>query len=260
MGAFKNAAGKPVLMRMVKGIQDNKAYLGEVDGLIGDGDHGMNMNKGFSVFEERFKDEDISFSEGLDELGMILLNEIGGSMGPIYGTIFMDMAEAGEDLDEITAADLGTMLEAGLNGLYGIVDAKVGDKTLVDTLAPSVDVMKAAGAEGKDFKEALAEMKKAAEAGRDSTKDMVAKFGRSSRLGERSRGVLDAGATSCCIILSAMADGISELLKNRDKRTYHKSIYSMDFERKVRKIKIKSPGRKESRRFFYDEVKWLDFS
>ena len=128
MGAFKNAAGKPVLMRMVKGIQDNKAYLGEVDGLIGDGDHGMNMNKGFSVFEERFKDEDISFSEGLDELGMILLNEIGGSMGPIYGTIFMDMAEAGEDLDEITAADLGTMLEAGLNRLYGIVDAKVGDK------------------------------------------------------------------------------------------------------------------------------------
>ena len=160
MGAFKNAAGKPVLMRMVKGIQDNKAYLGEVDGLIGDGDHGMNMNKGFSVFEERFKDEDISFSEGLDELGMILLNEIGGSMGPIYGTIFMDMAEAGEDLDEITAADLGTMLEAGLNGLYGIVDAKVGDKTLVDTLAPSVDVMKAAGAEGKDFKEALAEIER----------------------------------------------------------------------------------------------------
>ena len=64
----------------------------------------------------------------------------------------------------------------------------------------------------KVIKEALAEMKKAAEAGRDSTKDMVAKFGRSSRLGERSRGVLDAGATSCCIILSAMADGISELL------------------------------------------------
>ena len=60
--------------------------FGEVDGLIGDGDHGMNMNKGFSVFEERFKDEDFSFSEGLDELGMILLNEIGGSMGPVSYT------------------------------------------------------------------------------------------------------------------------------------------------------------------------------
>lgn len=98
MDGFKNAAGKPVLLKMVKGIQDNKAYLGEVDGLIGDGDHGMNMNKGFTVFETRFKEKDISFTEGLDELGMILLNEIGGSMGPIYGTIFMDMAEAGKIL------------------------------------------------------------------------------------------------------------------------------------------------------------------
>lgn len=212
MGTFKNADGKPVLLKMVKAIQENKAYLGEVDGLIGDGDHGMNMNKGFSVFEERFKDEDFSFTEGLDELGMILLNEIGGSMGPIYGTILMEMAEAGEDLSEIGVSDLARMLEAGLEGLCGIVEARVGDKTLVDTLSPAVDVLKEAGEKGTDYAQALEEMKKAAQAGRDSTKDMVAKFGRSSRLGERSRGVLDAGATSCCIILSAMADGIEEQL------------------------------------------------
>ena len=73
-------------------------------------------------------------------------------------------------------------------------------------------MLKAAAEDGKDFKAALEEMKEAAAKGRDSTKDMVAKFGRSSRLGERSRGVLDAGATSCCIILTAMADGIAELL------------------------------------------------
>ena len=213
MGAFKNAAGKPVLMRMVKGIQDNKAYLGEVDGLIGDGDHGMNMNKGFSVFEERFKDEDISFSEGLDELGMILLNEIGGSMGPIYGTIFMDMADSAEEEEDITLEVFAKMLEAGLEGLYGIVDARPGDKTLVDTLNPCVECMKKAAAEGKDFAQALDEMKDCAETGKESTKDMVAKYGRSSRLGERSRGVLDAGATSCCIMLKAMADGMKSVLE-----------------------------------------------
>lgn len=212
MGVFKNADGKPVLFKIVKGIQDNKAYLGEVDGLIGDGDHGMNMNKGFSLFEERFKDEEFSFTEGLDELGTILFNEIGGSMGPIYGNILMGMAEAGEDLEEIRVADLAAMLENGLKELQDIVEAQVGDKTLVDTLSPAVDVLKAAGESGKDYKEALEEMKNAAAEGRDSTKDMVAKFGRSSRLGERSRGVLDAGATSCCIILTAMADGIIELL------------------------------------------------
>lgn len=212
MSTFKNAAGKSVLLKMVKGIQDNKAYLGEVDGLIGDGDHGMNMNKGFSLFESRFKDKDFGFTEGLDELGTILFSEIGGSMGPIYGTILTDTASAGEDLEEISLEDLGNMLAAGLAGLQEIVEAKVGDKTLVDTLSPAVDSLKKSSAEGKDFKTALLDMKNAARAGRDSTKDMVARFGRSSRLGERSRGVLDAGATSCCIILEAMADGIMELL------------------------------------------------
>ncbi len=212
MDTFKNSAGKSILLKMVKGIQENKDYLGEVDGLIGDGDHGMNMNKGFTVFENRFAEKVFSFTEGLEELGMILLNEIGGSMGPIYGTILMDMAEAGEDLEDISVADFAKMLEAGLEGLCGIVEAKVGDKTLVDTLSPAVDIMRAAGQAGKSYEEALPEMKAAAEAGRDSTKDMVAKFGRSSRLGERSRGVLDAGATSCCIILSSMADGILALL------------------------------------------------
>lgn len=213
MGTFYNADGKPVLLKVVKAVQENKAYLGEVDGLIGDGDHGMNMNKGFSVFEERFKEEEFTFTEGLDELGMILLNEIGGSMGPIYGTIFMDMAEAGEDLEEIGVPQLARMLEVGLNGLYEIVEAKVGDKTLVDTLAPAVVSMKKSADEGAAYETALDAMKAAAEAGRDSTKDMVAKFGRSSRLGERSRGVLDAGATSCCIILCAMADGMKEVLR-----------------------------------------------
>lgn len=212
MSTFKNAEGKPVLMKMVKAIQDNKAYLGEVDGLIGDGDHGMNMNKGFTVFGERFGDKEISFTEGLYELGAVLLNEIGGSMGPIYGTIFMEVSDAGDDLDNIQLADLANMLDAGLNGLYEIVEARVGDKTLVDALFPAVESLKQSKDENTDFKQALEKMKAAAVLGRDSTKDMVAKFGRSSRLGERSRGVLDAGATSCYIILSAMADGIIELL------------------------------------------------
>lgn len=209
MGSFRNADGKSVLLKMVKAIQDNKAYLGEVDGLIGDGDHGMNMNKGFTVFESRYGAKDFTFSEGLEGLGTVLFNEIGGSMGPIYGTIFMEAARAGEQFDVIGAAELGCMLETGLNELYDIVEAKVGDKTLVDTLAPAVEVLKNPPG---SFKVTLEQMKKAAENGRDSTKDMVAKYGRSSRLGERSRGVLDAGAVSCCIILTAMADGIIEYL------------------------------------------------
>lgn len=212
MATFKNKDGKKVLLAMVKAIQDNKVYLSDIDGLIGDGDHGVNMNKGFSIFEERFKDKDFTLTEGLDELGTILLTEIGGSMGPIYGTIFMDMAEAGNTLENISLQDFANMMEAGLDGLSQIIEAKVGDKTLVDTLAPSTISLKNSAEKNIDFKEALSEMVKAAEKGKDSTKELVAKYGRSSRLGERSKGVLDAGATSCCILLTAMSNAMVESL------------------------------------------------
>lgn len=155
MNSFRNNNGKPILLKMVKSIQDHKGYLAEVDGLIGDGDHGMNMNKGFMAFQTRFIDQEFSFTDGLGELGFIVMNEIGGSMGPIYGTVFMEMAEAGAGLYNITVTDFARMPEAGLNGLFGIVEAKVEDKTLVDTLTPAVDVMKAAAAEGKTFEEAV---------------------------------------------------------------------------------------------------------
>jgi dihydroxyacetone kinase-like protein len=198
---------------MVAAIQKNKDYLSEVDGLIGDGDHGMNMNKGFTMFGDRIAAVETGFTGGLEQLGNLLFSEIGGSMGPIYGTIFMDMSEAGSNYVVIDLPVFADMVDAGLNGLCGIVDAKPGDKTLVDTLTPARDALKEAVAGGKDFPAALEAMKAAAAKGRDATKDMIARFGRSSRLGERSRGVLDAGAVSCCIILTAMADGLLEQLR-----------------------------------------------
>lgn len=212
MQRFLNKDGKSVLLEMVKAIQDNKAYLGEVDGLIGDGDHGMNMNKGFTMFGERIADSEISFSDGLNELGMVLLNEIGGSMGPIYGTLFMEMADKIDGAEEIDVSLLADMLSAGMEGLFEIIDARQGDKTLVDTLYPSVNSLSESVKTEDDMGVALKKMKAAAEKGRDSTKDLAAKYGRSSRLGERSRGVLDAGATSCCLILCAMVDGILEII------------------------------------------------
>ena len=210
---FKNANGRPILLKMVEAVHENKQYLGDIDGLIGDGDHGMNMNKGFVTYGERLGDDETTFTEGLEDLGMVLLNEIGGSMGPIYGTIFMEMADAAMDEEDITLEKFGEMLQAGLDGLYGIVDARPGDKTIVDTLVPALETIQAASAEGKDFVTALDEMKDAAEKGMLSTKDMVAKYGRASRLGERSLGVQDAGSTSCCIILQAMADGMKSVME-----------------------------------------------
>jgi dihydroxyacetone kinase-like protein len=212
MAGMKNINGKPVLLKMIETIRRNKDYLAEVDGLIADGDHGANMNKGFTMFGEQITDKDITFTEGLDKLGNVLFSQIGGSMGPIYGNIFMSMAKAAGDAGEIDVAELSKMIDAGIDGLHEVAKGEVGDKTLVDTLVPANEALKRAVQAGKPLTEALADMKAAAEQGRDATKDMVARFGRSSRLGERSRGVLDAGAVSCCLLLCAMADGILEQL------------------------------------------------
>lgn len=212
MAKFQNAAGKAILQKMIVSIQENKVHLGDIDGLIGDGDHGMNMNKGFSLYQEQLGDREVSFSDGLFDLGQVLLNQIGGSMGPIYGTFFSEMSDKADDAEYIDLSLFTGMLEAGLVGLYEIIDARPGDKTLVDALYPSIESLKSSMQAGKGFAEALSGMKDAAENGKASTIDMVAKYGRSARLGERSRGVPDAGATSCSLILCAMADGIlSEL-------------------------------------------------
>lgn len=213
MDTFSNASGNVILQRMITAIQENKALLGDIDGLIGDGDHGMNMNKGFTLYQEQLGDQDVSFSEGLNDLGTVLFNQIGGSMGPIYGTLFFEMADQADGADNIDLLLLSKMLSAGLQGLYEIIEARPGDKTLVDTLHPAVESLKQSVETRKSLPEALEMMKNAAATGRDSTVNMVAKFGRSARLGERSRGVPDAGATSCCIILHAIADGILSEVK-----------------------------------------------
>ena len=213
MSTFDNKDGRAILLAMVNTIQKNKAYLSDIDGLIGDGDHGVNMNKGFSLFEKNYCDKEFLFSEGLEYLGMTLMNDIGGSMGPIYGTIFTSMSEAGSDLQKISLTDFAAMLENGYNELSEIIEAKVGDKTLVDTLVPAIDSLTDSVAQKKDFKSALLKMKTAAKAGSDSTKNLKAQYGRASRLGERSIGVLDTGSVSCCLLLSAMADAIIALLQ-----------------------------------------------
>ncbi len=213
MAHILNADGRGILLGMVAAVQQNKQYLSDVDGLVGDGDHGMNMNKGFTMYQEQLGAKETNFSDGLFDLGSVLLNKIGGSMGPIYGTIFMDMSEKAEDAEEIDLACFIGMLEAGIDGLYDIVEARPGDKTLVDTLHPALMALKAALDAGTPFPGALDAMKAAAEKGKESTKELVAKYGRSARLGERSRGVLDAGATSCAIILSAMADGMKAAMR-----------------------------------------------
>ncbi len=214
MQYFLNNKGVVIIYDLIKTIQDNALHLSEIDGAIGDGDHGINMNKGFTLCKERLTGEQTNLSTALNILSETLLNEIGGAMGPLYGMFFFGMSNACNSKKQIDSIVFKDMLEAAVSELSEIdlSKAKIGDKTMMDTLIPAVEAYKTTINHGKSFIEALEEMKIAAEKGKESTKELIAKVGRASRLGERSRGFLDVGAVSSWLILKSMADSIIQII------------------------------------------------
>ena len=207
MQAFSNAGSGDIVLAIAHRIVENRGYLSDIDGLIGDGDHGVNMAKGFSLAAERLRGRTRPLAVSLATVGDVLMTEIGGAMGPLYGTMFSGFADALDGVEEIDAAAFERMLRHGLEEVQSIGNAKVGDKTLIDALAPALQAFAVTAAMRDDFAAALDALIVAAEKGRDGTIDLVAKIGRAARLGERSRGVLDPGATSCAIILRSLAEG-----------------------------------------------------
>ena len=155
------------------------------------------------------------------------MTEIGGSMGPLYGVMFSGLADALNGVEEIDAPVFERMLRNGLKEVQSIGDAKVGDKTLVDAYAPALEAFATATAKGESFAAALDALILAAETGRDGTIDLVAKSVGRAAWGSASRGVLDPGATSCAIILRALAEGAKAKVegacidKERDRPSSH---------------------------------------
>jgi dihydroxyacetone kinase-like protein len=203
-----------VVVDLVRIINANRQYLSEVDGAIGDGDHGINMSKGFTQCGEHLAARGAmpSLPVALGDLSTALMEGIGGSMGPLYGTFFLTMSDTFADHVELDKALFYRALTDGIASVQEIGDAKVGDKTLIDTLVPARTAYGAALEEGKSFRECIGAMVVGAEAGMNSTRDLRARIGRAARLGDRSIGVLDAGACSCFLILRSMGESITHLL------------------------------------------------
>jgi phosphoenolpyruvate---glycerone phosphotransferase subunit DhaL len=205
-GSYPTSEGRKLLLALIETIETNGNYLSEIDGATGDGDHGINMTKGFRRTKEKLGEQQVSVPQGLDMLGQVLLAEIGGAMGPLYGSFFIDMGQACGDSATIDKEVFSKMLKAAVAVMQDLGGAKVGDKTMMDALVPAAEEYDKAISEGASFSEALDRMTDAAEKGKEATRGMVAKLGRASRLGERSRGILDAGAASCTLILKTFSD------------------------------------------------------
>ncbi|CAE6785762.1 MULTISPECIES: dihydroxyacetone kinase subunit DhaL [Paraburkholderia] len=216
----KLAGAGGVVVDLVRTINANRQYLSEVDGAIGDGDHGINMSKGFTQCGEHLAARGAlpSLTVALGDLSSALMDGIGGSMGPLYGTFFLSMSDTFADHTELDKSLFYRALVAGIDSVQEIGDAKVGDKTLIDTLVPARVAYGAALEEGKNFRACIDAMVIAAEAGMNSTRELRARIGRAARLGDRSIGVLDAGACSCFLILRSMGESLTHLLDSATAR------------------------------------------
>ncbi|MEH2359596.1 dihydroxyacetone kinase subunit DhaL [Nostoc sp.] len=185
-------------------IEQNKAYLTELDAAIGDADHGINMDRGFKKAIAQlptFADKDIG--NIFKAVSMTLISSIGGASGPLYGTWFLRASTAVVGKQELTEQDVLELLQAGLDGVLQRGKAQLGDKTMVDVLSPAVAAFRQAVGESKGTLEALQQAVAAAQIGLQETIPMQAKKGRASYLGERSIGHQDPGGTSAYLMLKS---------------------------------------------------------
>lgn len=179
------------ISRFYEKIQNNKGYLSDLDAAIGDGDHGNNMARGMqAVTESLEKNETADTTQSLKLIAMALISKVVGASGPLYGTAFLEMAKASND-----TKDLGELLQKALSGIEKRGGAQPNDKTMVDVWNKVVSKADDSSLTNADIEAAV-----------ESTKDMVAKKGRASYLGERSVGHLDPGAVSSGYLFEALLE------------------------------------------------------
>ena len=210
--AVSNAQIVTWLERYAGVVAEQKQYLTGLDAAIGDGDHGINMDRGFqSVLVKLAPVRDNDAGTVLKTTGMALVGSVGGAGGPLYGTFFLRAGASLDGKSEVSADELVGALEAGLKGVVERGKANRNDKTMVDALAPAIDRARQYLGEGASLDEVMAAAADAAEEGMKATIPLKALKGRASYLGDRSIGHQDPGATSSYLMLRALSDTLASV-------------------------------------------------
>ena len=203
-----NDAIEEWMKRFAAEVAENRAYLTKLDGAIGDGDHGTNMDRGMKKALEKLEAADgDDIGASLKTVGMALVSSVGGAAGPLYGTLFLQMGQSAAGKSELDLAGFTDALDAGIQGVIKRGKAEPGDKTMLDALGPALEALREAG-DDSDVAGALGRAAEAAHEGMEATVPLVARKGRASYLGERSAGHQDPGATSSHLLLKTAAEAV----------------------------------------------------
>ena len=194
-----------IIEKFIADVDEQKLFLTELDNVIGDGDHGINLARGFDAVKDvmpTFEGKDIGAV--MKTIGMKLVSTVGGASGPLYGTAFMKAGAYLNGKQEMNMDDFIGMMEVAIDGIQKRGKAVQGEKTMLDAMIPAYEAMKASYEADADVKKALDAGVAAAEEGIEYTKTIIATKGRASYLGERSIGHQDPGATSFTLMLKAV--------------------------------------------------------
>jgi dihydroxyacetone kinase-like protein len=179
----------------------NERYFGDLDSVVGDGDFGYSLARGFEIVLEDWEDTDRADSGSfLNKIAMKITNRIGGTSGPIWGTAFLRVGSQLKGKSPVTPEDVITGLREAVAGIKKRGGAELGDKTLLDSLVPAIDALEASLAAGESTKAALGASAIAARTAAEATSTMIARRGRASYSGERSVGSVDAGAIAVAVL------------------------------------------------------------
>ena len=185
---------------------DNETYFGDLDAVVGDGDFGYSMARGFEQVLAGFDDFDRSdVGTFLKKVAVTITGRIGGTSGPIWGTAFLRAGAVAAGKMALEPSDVVAMLRAAVEGIKQRGQAELGDKTLLDALVPATDALERELDAGNGSTAAIQAASVAARAAAEATKDMVARRGRAAYTGERSRGSVDAGATAVAVMLERIS-------------------------------------------------------
>ena len=196
---------KAMLILACERIIAAEPMLSQADRDLGDGDHGMGMERGMRAAIEKLNAGEVeSIEKAFSTVGMAMMSSMGGASGAIFGTYFRNALNGKDTFD---AAELAAFLKAGVDGVKQRGGAAIGDKTCVDAMEPAAT--QAAEVAAQSLPEAITAVAAAAEAGKEASKAMVAKFGRAKTLGEACIGFPDAGACSVVVIIDAFRDFIA---------------------------------------------------
>lgn len=193
-------------------ISLNKQFLTDLDAAIGDGDHGINLSKGFRVAKEKIENVDFKdWGEIFKTVGMAIVSNVGGASGPLYGTAFIKASMLGKGKTEITISDYKDILQASIDGVKMRGKGEEGDKTMLDALIPAYNEVCKGIENNLEALDILKNSVLASENGVEYTKLIAARKGRASYLGDRSIGHQDPGATSSSMILEVIYNSVKEL-------------------------------------------------